>query len=92
MRTEFSPTIGNVLQIAELLRRKVNANTSSRVRNLDIKIEYKDGDTKIFLRGLSDTYYVKLLAQQPFRDLESELPGILGINHFPEINNEIEVR
>ncbi len=92
MQIDFKPTVGNVVEVAEFLRRQVNIRTSTRVKDLDVQIEGTNGDTSVILRGRSDTYYVKQLAQQPLIELQDDLPGMLGITHSPKIQNKIEVK
>lgn len=87
------------LNLAETALHRIKSavvnRVGNRVREIDVRLTGNNGDTALVVSGISRTYYGKQLAQHGLFDLFDE-PGhklfeALGINHKPQIVNEIEV-
>lgn len=93
MITNLNLALGkNNVTIAEFLKREANSRANGRIKNIDVQVSGTNGDTTILLTGQSQTYYAKQLAQQPIIEYQDQLPEMLGIEHFPRVINDIEIR
>ncbi|GEM_PF-2398310 len=75
----------------QLIQREANARSHGRVRGLSVEACEKSG--AVILKGRTDTYHVKQLAQHGVFDLlaRQDVIRALNIGDAPRLVNDVEV-
>lgn len=73
------------------LTKRVQQKTYRSIKNVEVTLQGTHGNTTLVLKGLSETYYVKQLAQHAVMNLSAQDLKEFNLSHQPNVDNQINV-